>query len=263
MMIEKITEEFDTAQILSYASREKRAWGDLFFNEQNPTHYDANHADVSVLPADPDAVIDEVIQFYREKAIIPRFYLHNVEALAPFIEKLTARGFGYEEFDHAVQLWNGQLANVPHDDRVSIERVSSHNFTEAMEVECSIAEFGGRKVREKAFQLEFANPAYDYYLLYVDGVAASTACTFKTGSHIRLENVATRKEWRGQGLIGILIRHMQEEVALQGYKQFWVYPINEQVEKVYKRYHFDTVGRLRMAHAFLGGKSIKEIHAGN
>ncbi|MGE5702751.1 MAG: GNAT family N-acetyltransferase [Clostridia bacterium] len=262
MNITAIRAELDLAYTLTFSSMEKRDWGYLFSNPDNPTHYDANHAQLSANPLNPQVVIEEVIAFYEQKGIIPRFYLQNVEALRDFIRLLQEAGFGYEEFEHAVQLWNGQVTEAAEDSRVSIEIVNDHNVHEALEVECSIAEFGGREVREKAFWLEYHNPAFTYYLLRVEGQPASTACLFRHGNHFRLENVATLEAYRGQGLIGMLIQHIQREVQKHEQCSFWIDPINERVEQVYSRYGFQTVGRLPMGHAFRGGKSIKEIQQG-
>ena len=64
-------------------------------------------------------------------------------------------------------------------------------------------EFGGREVREKAFEEEFNHPNFIHYLLRYDGVACATACLFISGNQARLESVATleaisrkRLNWR-------------------------------------------------------------------
>lgn len=56
-----------------------------------------------------------------------------------------------------------------------------------------------------------------------------------------------------------MIRLLQEEVNYQGVENFWVFPINERVEKVYLKYGFQTIAKLTTGHAFLSGKSIKQI----
>lgn len=48
----------------------------------------------------------------------------------------------------------------------------------------------------------------------------------------------------------------------RGLDNLWVIPINEKVEKVYEKYGFETVEKIKTGHAFLEGKSIKEIHEG-
>jgi N-acetylglutamate synthase-like GNAT family acetyltransferase len=74
-----------------------------------------------------------------------------------------------------------------------------------------------------------------------------------------MESVATLEEYRGRGLIGDLIHFIQKEATKREVKNLWVFPINEQIEKVYLKYGFHTVEKLITGHAFLGGKSILEI----
>ncbi|NGQ97362.1 GNAT family N-acetyltransferase [Brevibacillus sp. SYP-B805] len=253
--------EADLAYKRSFACCEERAWGHLFWNTDNPTYYDANHADILNLPPahTMSAIIAEVIRFYREKGIIPRFYLYQTEKLQPFIDQLAAAGFAYEPFDMPVQQWSGTLASVAQHPDIAIERVTDGNYQDALLVECSIQEFGGKEVREKAFETEFAQSAFCHYLLRWRGEPVSVAAIFTHGGHMRVESVATLEAYRGQGLIGHLLRHIQQEFVRQGGKALWVYPVNQTVEKVYQKYGFHTVGSLTVGHAYLEGKGIKEI----
>lgn len=262
MDIKDITHQLDIAYKKAFSTMERREWGDLFWNLENPTHYDANHAHIFVPPHEPERVIKEVVSFYQEKKIIPRFYLYNPENNQVFISQLESHGFAIEDFVVPIQLWNGKITESKHDIDVKIEMVTEHNYAEALHVECSISEFGGREVREKAFELEFHHPSFQYYLLKWNDTAIATACVFQHGEHARLENVATVKAYRGQGFIGGLIRYIQQETRKKGIAHFWVSPINEQVEKVYQRYGFETIGHVASVHGFMGGKSFKEIHQG-
>ncbi|USG64717.1 GNAT family N-acetyltransferase [Brevibacillus ruminantium] len=168
------------------------------------------------------------------------------------------QGFQTELLPFPVQLWSGRMAApVPRED-IKIEPVTSANYEECLRIE-SIKEFGGREIREKAFAMEFAHPDFVHFLLRVNGEAACSLCLFWAGPYIRVENVATLSSFRGQGLIGHLLRHAQEEFLRLGGEQLWVCPINEKVEKVYNRYGFDTVGEMAFSHAFLGGKGILEL----
>ena len=64
---------------------------------------------------------------------------------------------------------------------------------------------------------------------------------------------------RGKGLIGELIYYIQKLITEKGISKLWVFPISEEVEKVYKKYGFETVSRFKTGHAYLDGKGIKEI----
>ncbi|WP_462413522.1 GNAT family N-acetyltransferase [Neobacillus sp. Marseille-QA0830] len=251
--------ELETVYLDTFANRINTSWGKLFYNENQPIYYDANHAEISENPKGAKAVIDEVITFYQQKNIIPRFYLYNLENLSPFREELAANHFRFEELVHPIQIWNGQKPQHAPNYKVTIETVTNSNYHKALDIECSIKEFGGKAVREKAFAEEFQHPSYTHYLLRYEGIPCSTASIFSHDGQARMESVATMEGYRGKGLIGELIYFLQEEVAKRGIENFWVFPINERVEKVYARYGFETAGVINTGHAFLSGKSIKEI----
>lgn len=253
--------ELDFALLENFTKRLDTPWGILFCNEGQPDYYDANHAHIRNVVKDPTSIIHEVVNFYETKNIIPRFYIHEIDNHAPFITQLKAFGFKFEELVHPVQIWNNKAFVSSINSDVTIERVTEENFHEALYVECNIKEIGG-SIREKALKDEFSHTAYEHYLLRYKGTACSTACIFQFGSQARMESVATIEGFRGKGLIGYLIGHIQSVVTRKGYENLWVFPINERVEKVYARYGFVTLEKLKTGHAFLGGKSIKEIQEG-
>ncbi|MFJ5714406.1 GNAT family N-acetyltransferase [Neobacillus sp. NPDC093127] len=254
--------DLDIAYLDTFTKRLNTSWGNIFYNENQPTYYDANHAHLHEAPENPKAIIEEVIHFYNERNITPRFYLYNLENLSPFVKELDAYKFGFEELVSPIQIWNKEIKDHKRSDLVTIEKVTEENFNEALEIECSIKEFGGREVREKAFPEEFKHPAFTHYLLRYDGIACATACLFEHKDQVRMESVATIEEFRGKGLIGELIYFLQAEVKKSGKEDLWVFPINEKIEKVYAKYGFNTAGKFVTGHAFLGGKSIKEIQEG-
>lgn len=235
------------------------SWGTLFYNENQPNYYDSNHAHIIDKCLHPQSVVDEVISYYQSKKLIPRFYIYNIESQQNLINELKTRNFGYEELVSPIQLWNNQVINIQNNNRIMIEIVTAENYQEAVDVESSITEFGGKESIEKVFKEQFNHSSFTHYLLRYDGIACSTACIFEDGEQARMESVATLEGFRGKGLIGELIQFLQKEVKKRGLKELWVFPINESIEKVYAKYGFQTVAKLTMGHAFLSGKSISEI----
>ena len=189
-----------------------------------------------------------------------RLYIYEPSDKEALLETLREKGYRLESLPFPVQLWSGRRAVGTPADGIEIEAVTEANFEECMQVE-SIAEFGGRKIREKAFAMEFAHPDFVHYLLRVKGEPASSLCLFRAGQYVRVENVATLPAYRGQGLIGHLLHHVQQEFVRMGGEQLWVCPINDRVERVYSRYGFETVGQLPFVHAFLGGAGVLELRA--
>ncbi|MED5020709.1 GNAT family N-acetyltransferase [Paenibacillus chibensis] len=251
--------ELDYAYYLTFTERIDTTWGALFCNEKQADYYDANHAHITEEVRDPQAVIDEVIRFYESRNITPRFYIYNLELQANLLNALEANQFRSEEMISPVQLWDGRLDMKPLRSGNTVERVDDRNVQEALQIECSIQEFGGKETVEKVFMEQWAHPSYSHYLLRHEGIPVSTACLFEQNRQARLESVATLEKFRGKGLVGELIRYIQHEADLRKVRQLWVFPINEIIEKVYQKYGFQTVDSLKSVHAFAGGQSIREI----
>ncbi|MBM7653467.1 GNAT family N-acetyltransferase [Neobacillus cucumis] len=249
----------DFAYLETFTKRIDTSWGSIFCNENQPNYYTANHAHISDTIDNPKLIIDEVKNFFNSRKIIPRFYIYNLDDQKELVDQLILEHFGFEELIGPVQLWDQKVLKKEKRKEISIELVTKENYSEALNIECSITEFGGKAVREKAFEVEFNHPSFIYYLLRCDGVACATACIFIHDYQARMESVATLGQYRGRGLIGELIHYIQGEVDKKGLKNLWVFPINEKIEKVYQKYGFKTVAKLKMGHAFLGGRSIKEI----
>jgi len=257
----RLAAETDLSYIESFATRENYPWGALFWNTENPTYYDANHAHIfdPVREVEQVGVIEEVVAFYRAKNIIPRFYLYGGERHQSLIEQLKAKGFLIEELESPIQVWSGTFAEIQDHPEISIEAVTEANYDDAIMIISSIQELGGKEIRERAFAQEFRHPGFQHYLLRLKGVPVSVACTFTHGKNVLVESVATLSDYRGQGLIGYLLRHVQQVFTQSAGTTLWVYPINHLVEKVYQRYGFETVGELIHVHAYAAGKGVKEI----
>lgn len=249
----------DFAYRSTYTKKIERDWGTLFFNENQPTYYDANHAHISESSPKPERVVHEVMAFYEEKSIVPRFFIYNVEKQQGLLKVLEARGFRDEELISPVQIWNAQSNIKENKSSVTVEVVTDENYEEALAIEASIKEFGGKETVEKFFYEQFHHPMFTHYLLRENGIACATACLYADGNQARIESVATAEEFRGKGLVGEIIRFIQKETLARGINKLWIFPINERVEKIYEKYGFQSVGQVKMVHAFLSGKGIKEI----
>jgi len=82
---------------------------------------------------------------------------------------------------------------------------------------------------------------------------------FVSGKQGRIESVATIESYRGRGLIGYMLQHIQQQSVNQKLEQLWIWPINDQVAKVYDRANFKSIGSIASIHAFTEGKSIQNI----
>ncbi|MCL1696565.1 MULTISPECIES: GNAT family N-acetyltransferase [unclassified Lysinibacillus] len=255
--------QLDINYIKSFSRMETWHEGVLFYNQEMPTYYDANHAHIWKKIAEPDMFLQEIKNFYQSKSLIPRLYLYNLEDNQSCIEALEIHGFRYESFTDDVQLWNGEHSQLPHNPAIQIERVTDANMEDALAVEMSISTFGEPALIKKAFEETYHSPHFTYYLLRLDGEVCCTANIFVSGNQGRVESVATIESHRGRGLIGYILQHIQQESVKQGLKFLWILPINEQVAKVYDKANFKSVGTIESIHAFTEGKSINQIRQGS
>lgn len=251
--------QLDIDYIKSFSEMETCHEGVLFYNNEMPTYYDANHAHIWKKIVEPDMFLKKIKDFYQAKALTPRLYLYNVEENQSCIEALENHGLHYESFTDDVQCWNGEYSQLSHNPAIQIERVIDANMEEALAVEMSISTFGEPALIKKAFEETYYSPYFTYYLLRLDGTACCTANIFVSGNQGRVESVATLESHRGRGLIGYILQYIQQESVKKGLEYLWILPINEQVAKVYDRANFKSVGTIKSIHAFTEGKSIKQI----
>lgn len=251
--------QLDIDYIKSFSEIETCKEGVLFYNKEMPTYYDANHAHIWKKVVEPNILLKNIKDFYQSKSLIPRLYLYNVEENQSCIEALENYGFQYESFTDDIQCWNGEYVQLSHNPAIQIERVTDANEEEALAVEMSISTFGEPALIKQAFEKTYHSPHFTYYLLRVDGKACCTANIFISGNQGRIESVATIESYRGRGLIGYILQHIQQESVKQGLEYLWILPINEQVAKVYDKANFKSIGKLKSIHAFTEGKSIHQI----
>ncbi|EON72817.1 GNAT family N-acetyltransferase [Lysinibacillus sphaericus] len=254
--------QLDIDYIKSFSEMEKCSAGVYFYNQEMPTYYDANHAHIWQKIAHADSFLTDLKKFYVAKGLIPRMYLYNVEVNQQCIEKLYAHGFQYETFTDDVQCWNGEYVQLPANPAIHIEHVTDSNVQEALAVEMSISTFGEPALIKEAFYKTYYSPLFTYYLLRVNGEACCTANVFVAGKQGRVESVATIESYRGRGLIGYLLQHIQQQSVKAGIEDLWIMPVSEPVARVYAKVNFKSLGTITSIHAFTEGKSIEEIRRG-
>lgn len=251
--------QLDIDYVKSFSEMEACKEGVLFYNKAIPTYYDANHAHVWRKIEKPAQFLEDIKMFYQSKSLIPRLYLYNLEDNQACMEALEMHGFQYEQFVNEIQCWNGEFRQLSPHPAIQIERVTDANLNEALAVEMSISAFGDPELIKMAFEQAYYSPSFTYYLLKLDGVPCCSANLFVSGNQGRIESVATIESHRGRGLIGYMLQHIQQQSVNQKLEQLWIWPINDQVAKVYDRSNFKSVGSIASIHAFTEGKSIQDI----
>lgn len=80
----------------AYADFKETDWGILFYDTENPTMHDVNHACI-VKDECFETALDEIKSFYTSKHLVPRIYLINAQHRA-FENALAGKGFEVYRF---------------------------------------------------------------------------------------------------------------------------------------------------------------------
>lgn len=258
--VAQILTEIDREIIKTLCPYEQRDWGFLSWNKGNPTQYYTNHAQIIEPCSDVEVVIEEVIEFYQGQGLTPRFYVYEIERHGELLNALREHGFSFDkEGDTKYMRWNGEtFADAVLEQPTSavvIERVNDDNAEAAFTVLSGVSEFQQGEFMRLAFEAERKNPLYYHFVLFENGQPAAFSQFMISGDYVMIEGVSTLPAFRGKGYAGHLIARIQREFQLLGKKQLGLIPANEQVEKLYKRYGFETLGATKFVMAFLEQQS--------
>lgn len=229
--------DFDMTYFKAISGSFSTKWGICFYSPDAPNYYDANHAHINIEQLKPE-VLDEIIEFYLSRKIKPRFYFYGEQDNCENI--CVSKGFTYElSTDSLLSIQTKETRKVlEHDENVAISQASKDEIDAAVELLNEIKEFGGVGTREKLIRKQMLNPDFCYYMLMKDNQACSVACIFRLGNIARLEDVATLKAFRGQGLAESLIEYIIKDSNEKGIDEIYLIPNNEKSERFYLKCGF-------------------------
>ncbi len=182
----------------------ERPWGLLFYNTDNPSHYDANHAMILDWESDLAAIADEVSAFYRGKGLVPRFYgtfgADEVTRLAPI---LLPRGFHFvqEPLHFLVHRNSSQVQPNP---EIAIRRVPALEPTVAELIQAEEPQEWVIKGLKRALR-----SSYVHLLVgYLGETAVSMALLVLMPGASTVNEVRTHPAHRGRGYARTLMHHL-------------------------------------------------------
>lgn len=234
--------EAEAAHCGVFSRAERRAWGWLYANPQNPDHHDANCArDIRATPAQVPGLIAEVTAFYRGLGLTPRVKVHELSLPADLGDALVAAGF--HSHSHAARLmtWNGARPQPPElHPGARIDRATPADLDALVEVHvlaAALSPEGAERVRRQT-AYELGHPGVTYYLARMAGEPAACAAVSRLTPLGMLEAVGTVPAWRRRGLAGALMRRIQEEHP----PPLFLWVVTEEAERVYRRAGYEVAG---------------------
>lgn len=233
----------DAALTKAFARVTHRPWGDLCHNPDNANHHDANSARVQrIAPRHAEAVIDEIIAFYRARGLVPRAKLTNLTEPADMTARFQARGFHIATEMLRVMAWEGPVVAAPPVlPGITIAPAGPGDLAALVQV---FAEANGYAedpawVRGMISQ-GLAHPALTYYLAKSDAEPVACLLVGRMTDVGLVENVSTRPGFRGRGVAAALVAHAQ--AAATG--PLALYVAQDSAWRIYARAGFQEWGRI-------------------
>ncbi|MBX3000105.1 MAG: GNAT family N-acetyltransferase [Caldilineaceae bacterium] len=197
-----------------YTRVRQRPWGLLLYNTENPNYYEANGARY-IRTDDADAVIEEIIRFYRTRRLTPRVIVDQATQPTDFRACLQAHGFECAENNFRIMIWDDDCPQPPVlAEGVEIRRAKLPDVEAIVAIEAEDSPWSGTDWLRRRTQTLIAAPSVRYFIAWVDGQPAATAMCFQTEEAGLIESVATRPAFRRRGLASAIIQQIQSDSDL-------------------------------------------------
>lgn len=198
-----------------YTQVRKRPWGLLLYNLENPDYYEANGARyVRCTEDNADAVIEEIVRFYRTRRLTPRVDVDPQTEPIDFRQRLEAVGFESTFNQYRVMLWQEETATPPDlPAGVKLAVATPYDVEAIVQIGADDSPWSGTEWLRRRTRTLLAKPSVRYYVVWVDGVPAATAMCFWTDKLRFVESVATRPAYRRRGLASAIIQQMQADTS--------------------------------------------------
>jgi GNAT superfamily N-acetyltransferase len=223
-----------------YAQVEARPWGHLVHNVENPEHWDANTARW-VRAEDPAAVIEEVVDFYLERGLLPRVRLDDLSTPEGMAERLAERGFHCESKALRLMRWEPVpiLSEVP-PEGVTLE-VAGLDAVESLATLLVVANgWEGHDWAVQRLKTLVTSPTARVSLARVRGVPAAMALMIEGEGCALVEDVATHPAYRRRGLATLVMAHLRRPATVPLFLQV----SNPEAERIYTRAGFQVLGQM-------------------
>lgn len=172
-------------------------WGILYFNPENPSSYDSNHAHILDVKCNLKEAVEDIVKFYQKYGITPRIYtssiVNELEMLQPILEqhcftiKLVKDTFMLFQRDR-VELSTSRI------DIHTIKRISKS----VSELVYSGNDEGWGEWGIKLWREAIRNPNFHLLGLFHNGKCMSVASLHLMNGYSRVDDVKTHANFRGR-----------------------------------------------------------------
>lgn len=236
------------------ASHETRYYGLLFYNEDNKDSFDSNHAIIfKENIADIEAVLNDIISFYKAKGIRPNIYQSiREEGFFDEIEgALKKYGFEYWTEEQKYMVLCEQNEIVPND-HIVVKKVTE--WEEEFGVE--IFEKAGEPWEIDVAKRSLINGNTLFFVAYYKGKPVGMTHCHLTDGVCRVDYLLVSKEHRNIGVGRAIINSFVEYCHANKIDNCYLWPDGENAEKIYYEAGFRYVetkkaGRATYKHSII------------
>lgn len=210
-------------------------YGKLFYNEQNPTSHDSNHAIILNFNIDLRAAIKDIADFYDRKGLIPRIYQayqhQEVEILQPLLKE---EGFEFSEWRDTKFFYFKNKLEVAERKELVIKRVKKldSKIIEMIHTDDDTDRMAGVLVRH----LQHEN----FHLLagYIGDTAVTMASIELMDSFSRVDDMLTHAEYRNKGYGSALMQSLIDYHSKLSRNQIYLFASDPTAIHMYKAVGF-------------------------
>jgi ribosomal protein S18 acetylase RimI-like enzyme len=248
---ELLTRERAYYEVLSRC--EKRWWGLMWLDPNNPDSPHSNHAylDARLGPDQLPAVLNEVARCYSVSGLEPLLRFHIPPQGQELVQIAEDRGWETEAHEEIWRAWPTETGwQQPWAvGGMTLAMVGPEALNELLAVPKEDADPRTAIARARRWAALVENRDTDCMLARIDGEpAAVLACIWSDGWGC-IEGVRTRARFRGRGVCTAMMRTMQHLAAERSAAGLFLYTEMQAADRIYARIGFQPVGWLRRASA--------------
>jgi hypothetical protein len=231
---------------------ERRPWGVIGLNTDNPYSHDSNHAYISRrIDADTlGEILTEVSEFYAGTGIEPRARYHVPPNELAFEELARKLGWSSNVEEERWRAWpaGDPFGAPPEIEGLTLSVVGAGELRGILRVLSDDADESTVLRRRRVWQGLTASKNAEPLLARIGGEPAAVMCCLWCADWGQIEGVETRAPFRRRGICTAMLRFLQARAVENDGKGLYLYDTIDNADRIYAREGFRLVARPSQVH---------------
>lgn len=223
----------------SIANVKEKYYGKLFYNCDNPTSHDSNHAVILRLDCNLDEVLEDIKSFYKDKGLEPRIFQsyqeREKEILTPYLKE---HGFIFTEWFDTEFFYLCDSSKIAPNIEMKVQPVKDldNDIVDMIQTD----DESDRVV--KILQRHLLSDRFHLLIGYVEGKAVSMGSIELMDGFSRVDDVVTHSDFRNKGYGRSLMYHLINYHYRISKNIIYLYASNPAAINMYKYVGFRKIG---------------------